>query len=834
MKYKYIVWPALFAASNTLASDLLISGVLDASLTGGTPKAVELYVVNDIADLSLCSLGIANNGGGSDGQEFTFPSGSATAGSYLYVASETTQFNNFLGFQPDYISGSLTINGDDAVELFCAPAAGETPVVVDVFGDINTDGTGQAWEYQDGWAYRVNQTTADGSNFMESNWTFSGTNVLDGQSTNAGAPTPFPARSFVAATSGNNGGTGLGVLSSSLCFNCPDVPIEFDAGAFNAQTYYAATQALLDTNAPIADVRATLSDTLEAGHKFLTYSQIWTSLTYTDEDPNNTNNVILWYSGRSQAKNTNGSGAQSSNRDNWNREHSWPNSHGFPEESQRGFTDIHHLRPADISINGSRGNLDFDNSDGPLAESPINRIDNDSFEPRDEIKGDVARMMLYVDVRYEGTEAAVEGQPLETTPDVQLVNRLTSAGEPALGFLCTLLAWHEADPVTDAERLRHDRAYSLQGNRNPFIDNPDWVERIYGTAANCDGGNNNGGNTGGGNEGSGNETPSSDTSLIFINELHYDNSGSDQGEAIEVAGPAGTNLAGASLVLYDGSSGNLYNTVSLSGVIPNQQSGFGTLSFSINGIQNGGPDGIALVDSTGTVLQFLSYEGSFTAANGPALGSVSTNIGVSETSGTSVGTSLQLRGEGTNASDFTWASSSTNSFGTVNAGQTFVNQTPFINEIHYDNSGSDVGEGIEIAGAVGIDLAGTTLVLYDGSSGNLYRTVQLSGVIPNQQNGFGTVSFSISGIQNGGPDGMALVDASGNVLQFLSYEGAFIAANGPASGMTSNNIGVSETSGTAVGSSLQLRGSGMAEADFSWVAPSNDSFGAVNAGQTFQ
>jgi predicted extracellular nuclease len=159
----------------------------------------------------------------------------------------------------------------------------------------------------------------------------------------------------------------------------------------------------------------------------------------------------------------------------------------------------------------------------------------------------------------------------------------------------------------------------------------------------------------------------------------------------------------------------------------------------------------------------------------------------------------------------------------------------FINEIHYDNSGGDVGEAIEIAGPTSTDLTGWSLVLYNGSSSQLkqYNTTALTGSIPNQQDSFGTLLFAIPGIQNGSPDGVALVDTSNNVVQFLSYEGAFNAVDGPASGMTSIDIGKAETSSTPIGYSLQLIGSGSTSDDFSWQVPSEDSFGDINVGQTF-
>jgi hypothetical protein len=163
-----------------------------------------------------------------------------------------------------------------------------------------------------------------------------------------------------------------------------------------------------------------------------------------------------------------------------------------------------------------------------------------------------------------------------------------------------------------------------------------------------------------------------------------------------------------------------------------------------------------------------------------------------------------------------------------------LHATPiFVNEIHYDNDGIDTGEAVEIAGVAGSDLAGWSLVLYNGNSGGSYKTELLAGSIPDQQSGYGTLFFSIAGIQNGAPDGIALVDAGSHVIQFLSYEGAFDAVGGPADTMTSVDIGVEEPSGTTVGYSLQLTGTGREYEDFTWSSPASSSFGSVNTGQTF-
>jgi hypothetical protein len=172
---------------------MIISGVYDCPRPGGTPKGVEVYVINDIADLSQYGIGFANNGGGSDGEEFTFPAVSAGAGTYFYVSSEALEFAEWFGFDPSYTDGSASINGDDAIELFYEGT------VIDIFGDIDTDGSGEDWEYLDGWAYRISNTEMDGDVFDLSHWTFSGPNALDGESTNATADTPFPTRTYTAS-----------------------------------------------------------------------------------------------------------------------------------------------------------------------------------------------------------------------------------------------------------------------------------------------------------------------------------------------------------------------------------------------------------------------------------------------------------------------------------------------------------------------------------------------------------------------------------------------------------------------------------------------------------
>ncbi len=159
----------------------------------------------------------------------------------------------------------------------------------------------------------------------------------------------------------------------------------------------------------------------------------------------------------------------------------------------------------------------------------------------------------------------------------------------------------------------------------------------------------------------------------------------------------------------------------------------------------------------------------------------------------------------------------------------------FINEFHYDNNGTDSNESVEVIAPAGSSLAGWKVVLYNGGDGRQYSTLNLSGSTTDQCGGHGTVVVTApvaTGIQNGAPDGLALVNASNTVVQFLSYEGTFTAADGPASGMASSAVAQSESSTSAIGQSLQLAGTGNSYSQFSWQASRSSSFGACNSGQT--
>ncbi|RZS39102.1 endonuclease I [Herbihabitans rhizosphaerae] len=213
------------------------------------------------------------------------------------------------------------------------------------------------------------------------------------------------------------------------------------------------------------ELKAALN-TIISNQTKLSYDQVWDALKVTDEDPGNTANVLLLYTGRSQSKDTNGG-----DPDDWNREHVWAKSHGdFGTETGPG-TDVHHLRATDVSVNAERGNKDFDKGGTEVGEAPGNHTDDDSWEPRDAVKGDVARMIFYMAVRYAGTDGFA---------DLELNDEVNNNTKPFMGRLSMLRQWHQQDPPDEAEKKRNQVIFDqFQHNRNPFIDHPEWAASIW-------------------------------------------------------------------------------------------------------------------------------------------------------------------------------------------------------------------------------------------------------------------------------------------------------------------------------------------------------------------
>ena len=192
MKYLYVLLSfSLINLTISSQNNLELVGVLDFDVpTGGsTGKAIHVKANQNISDLSIYGIGIANNGGGTDGQEYTFPSISLNTGEDVIVCRDTVAINSyFIGCSPFNLvilddQAVITQNGDDAIELF------ENGIVIESFGDINVDGTGEPWEYKDSWAYK---DTSGSVTFNGLNWVMGGVDCTDGSTTSISSNCPYP------------------------------------------------------------------------------------------------------------------------------------------------------------------------------------------------------------------------------------------------------------------------------------------------------------------------------------------------------------------------------------------------------------------------------------------------------------------------------------------------------------------------------------------------------------------------------------------------------------------------------------------------------------------
>lgn len=187
--------------------------------------------------------------------------------------------------------------------------------------------------------------------------------------------------------------------------------------------------------------------------KILNYDDLRSALQKTDRDPSNPNNLILFYC-RDSVRATWDSG------NTWNREHVWPNSKGVGKTGPGA--DAHHLRPTDPQVNSTRGSHKVDKVTGGTEIMYKGRgtgcyYGGGKFEPADSIKGDVARIYFYLLTRYDFLYSYISGA----------------------ANLNTLLEWNEFDPVDASEIYRNEQVYLIQGNRNPFIDHPEFANSIW-------------------------------------------------------------------------------------------------------------------------------------------------------------------------------------------------------------------------------------------------------------------------------------------------------------------------------------------------------------------
>ncbi len=271
-------------------------------------------------------------------------------------------------------------------------------------------------------------------------------------------------------------------LISQSGFGPPSSPTYTNVESSIPQGYYSQAEGKSGT-----DLKESIHQII-ANHNVFPYTSFntdtWDILQLSDQDPSNNENMILVYTERSQdklyrdgsgnyASFENGNGTQNNS---WNREHIWPKSHGFPDQDDIAYTDVHNLKPADRSVNSSRGTKDYDFGGQQHAEAVNCLFDSDSWEAPDSVKGDIARIIFYMVVRYD---PGYDNQ--NNIFDLELVDYTTPGNtNPIFGKLSSLLQWHYSDPVDDFEKNRNEVIFGFQGNRNPFIDHPSLVSFIWG------------------------------------------------------------------------------------------------------------------------------------------------------------------------------------------------------------------------------------------------------------------------------------------------------------------------------------------------------------------
>ncbi len=240
-----------------------------------------------------------------------------------------------------------------------------------------------------------------------------------------------------------------------------------------------------------ATIRQTVHDIID-GHTKIPYTSsakdTWDVLEEADEDPLNTARILDVYQNRSFPK-------WGAGNTDYNREHTWPKSFGFPDDGSTNlaYSDCHMLMLCDIGYNSSRSNYVYDDCPGGCYTYPADNYNGEvgtnygkyavpegTWETWDGRKGDVARAMFYMDVRYAGD--AGNEPDLILTDDINLIEDSNTGNNEAvayMGILTTLIQWHIEDPVTAAEVLRNDIVHTHQGNRNPFVDHPEMVAYLY-------------------------------------------------------------------------------------------------------------------------------------------------------------------------------------------------------------------------------------------------------------------------------------------------------------------------------------------------------------------
>ena len=549
-------------------------------------------------------------------------------------------------------------------------------------------------------------------------------------------------------------------------------------------------------------------------HNRISYDKVKDVVAEADEDPDNPSNILDIYKNESYDK---------TSTDTWSREHAWPKSYGFPPDDEVAcnypYTDCHHIFACDTSYNTSRGKKFYDDCLSDCTSYFVNGFpefanyaNSDSWEVWLHRRGDVARALFYMDVRYEGginNKGCAEPDLILTNDPTKIVSSSTNQSVAYMGILDTLLKWNDEDPVDDRERHRNDVVYNYQGNRNPFIDHPEWVQAIW-----------NPGTT---------PTPSPTQTAtptptpivavspgdIVINEINYDDPGVDTYTFIELKNVSHKtiDLSSIEVVGLNNSSTVTYFTYKMNShsLAPGEYWVLGTTTDSTDVadyvnetmtgatvIQNGLNDGVflRLSDPPNTIIDSVSYDGDGAHPvgsldtgnagidNGVGLQSLSRIPDGSDTNDNAVDFKLMDITPGSANSALPTPTPTQTPTETINAGDIIIN------EIDYDNPGKDTQSFIELKNKSDktIDLSSIEVLGLNNSTTATYFTYHPNShlLAPGEYWVLGTKDDStsittfinetmtgVSSLQNGPNDGiyLRLKNAPATIIDSVSYSG---------------------------------------------------------------
>ncbi len=266
--------------------------------------------------------------------------------------------------------------------------------------------------------------------------------------------------------------------------------IETDYAFADSSSYYSSITASSGTA-----LLGQLHDLITTTHKtYTSYTDCKTPSTILKTDAGTNGNVMEFYSQVNISSKWGGG-----NQGTWNREHVWCQSlSGGLWGTSGGGSDLHHIRPVESGLNSARGNNKYgelelrdsykvyyeDASDNPVALGGYNNKSLKVFEPLDNVKGDVARIVMYVYTHYNtysNVGGTTNGSGSASFGTLNFTNVVSAHNEASA--IALLLEWNKLDPVDDIERNRNDAVYAIQGNRNPFIDDQTYADRIWGDSA---------------------------------------------------------------------------------------------------------------------------------------------------------------------------------------------------------------------------------------------------------------------------------------------------------------------------------------------------------------